>query len=139
VRVAFKTFKLLAENQTCLKIKTIQTYNAKEFHYFKSLINEYGMQHHFTCLHTRAKWCHWKKASTYSWYGVVCALYVRSLWMFGVTLFSQLVKLSIFFLLLSYKVRLLMSFFFIRNVIILNLDVLVALVILSVVLIILTG
>ena len=50
--VAFKTFKLLAENQTGLTIKTIQTDNAKEFHCFKSFINESGIQHRFTCPHT---------------------------------------------------------------------------------------
>jgi len=52
VLVAFKTFKLLAENQTGLTIKTIQTDNAKEFHCFKSFINESGIQHRFTCPHT---------------------------------------------------------------------------------------
>ena len=35
-----------------LTIKTIQTDNAKEFHCFKSFINESGIQHRFTCPHT---------------------------------------------------------------------------------------
>jgi len=50
--VAFKTFKLLAKNQTSLKIKTIQTDNAKDFHCFKSFIDEFGMQQCFTCPYT---------------------------------------------------------------------------------------
>ena len=49
---ALAAFKLLIENQTGLKIKTIQTDNAKEFHYFKSFINESSIQHRFTCPHT---------------------------------------------------------------------------------------
>jgi len=55
VLATFKTFKLLDENQIGLTIKTIQTDNAKEFHYFKSFINESGIQNCFTCPHTHEK------------------------------------------------------------------------------------
>jgi len=36
---ALPAFKLLVENETSLKIKTIQTDNAKKFHCFKYFIN----------------------------------------------------------------------------------------------------
>jgi len=48
----FLQFKALAENQTGFSLKTLQTYNVKEFVLLTKLLNTYGITHSLTCPHT---------------------------------------------------------------------------------------
>lgn len=45
-------FKALAENQCDKQIEELQTNNAREFLYFHSTLDKFGIKHCHVCLHT---------------------------------------------------------------------------------------
>ena len=52
VPAAFQKFKSLAENQTCSKLRSLQSENAREFLCLKQVLDQHGIHHRLICPHT---------------------------------------------------------------------------------------